>query len=269
MRLNIRHVTRYRYSTPARYTIQYLRLTPQNDTTQEILNWTVKAPGRLTSQVDGYGNLLHVMVIDQPHDEVEIIAQGTVISHDSAGVQPYTDERFPPALHLRPTALTEPTAAVRDFAAPLRQVIASDRLAGLHELSRATAAAVRYQTGTTAVDTAASEALIAGEGVCQDQAHVFTAAARYLGVPTRYVSGYVHVAGDGGDDTDTHAWAESWVENLGWVAFDITNAICPSDAHVRVAVGPDYTACAPIRGVRQGGGAESMDIKVAVAATDQ
>jgi transglutaminase-like putative cysteine protease len=269
MRLNIRHVTRYRYSTPARYTIQYLRLTPRTDVTQDILNWSLKTPGRLTQQIDGYGNVLHIMVVDQPYDEVEITAQGVVISHDSAGIEPYTDERFPLALHLRPTALTEPTATVRDFAAPLRQAIAGDRLAGLHELSRATAAAVRYRPGTTEVDTSASEALAAGNGVCQDQAHVFTAAARYLGVPTRYVSGYVHVADDAGDDTDTHAWAEAWVDNLGWVSFDITNAICPTDAHVRVAVGPDYTACAPVRGIRQGGGMERMDIKVAVAATDQ
>ncbi len=269
MRLNIRHVTRYRYSTPARYTIQYLRLTPRADVTQDILNWSLKTPGRLTQQIDGYGNVLHIMVVDQPHDEAEITAQGVVISHDSAGIEPYTDERFPLALHLRPTALTEPTATVRDFAAPLRQAIAGDPLAGLHELSRATAAAVRYRPGTTEVDTSASEALAAGNGVCQDQAHVFTAAARYLGVPTRYVSGYVHVADDAGDDTDTHAWAEAWVDNLGWVSFDITNAICPTDAHVRVAVGPDYNACAPVRGIRQGGGMERMDIKVAVAATDQ
>lgn len=266
MRLHIRHATRYRYSSPVNYSIQYLRLTPATDATQEAVQWAVRAPGRLTRQIDGYGNALHVMVIDKPHSDVEIVAEGIVESHDTSGVQSHTDERFPIALHLRPTALTEAGAEVRAFAEGLRARVDADRLDGLHDLSRAVAEAVAYRPGTTEVDTPAAAALAAGTGVCQDQAHVFTAAARYLGVPTRYVSGYVHVAGDGGDDSDSHAWSEAWVDNLGWVAFDVTNGICANDAHVRLAVGPDYTACAPIRGVRRGGGHERMEVKVTVAA---
>ncbi len=131
------------------------------------------------------------------------------------------------------------------------------------------AKAVDYQKGTTDVASTAAEALQAGQGVCQDQAHVFTAAARHLGVATRYVSGYVHVAGEAADETASHAWAESWVDGVGWIAFDITNEICPADAHVRLAVGPDYTYCAPVRGMRRGGGDEHMDVQVSVAAVQQ
>lgn len=269
MRLFIRHATRYRYSAQAHYTIQYLRLTPSSDGTQNVQRWNIRAPGRLTRQIDGYGNVLHVMVIDKLHEEMEIVAEGVVESFDTAGVQRADDGRFPPALHLRETALTEATAEVRDFAEPLRRRIAADRLDGLHELSRAVAAAVAYRPGSTDVDTPAAAALTAGSGVCQDQAHVFTAAARFLGVPTRYVSGYVHVEGNLGDTSDSHAWSESWVEDLGWVAFDVTNAICANDAHVRLAVGPDYAACAPIRGVRRGGGREFMEVNVTVAAEAQ
>ena len=269
MRLAIRHTTEYRYSHPARHTIQYLRLTPPSNDSQTVIEWRIRAPGRLTRQVDGFGNIMNVLVVDGAHDGISIAVAGVVESHDTVGVTPAVDERPSPILYLRPTDLTVPTVAVRDFAEPLRARVADDRLDGLHELSRAVARAVAYRPGTTDVATTAGAALTAGTGVCQDQAHVFTAAARLLGVPTRYVSGYVHVHGTGADETASHAWSEAWVESLGWVAFDVTNEICANDAHVRLAVGPDYLSCAPVRGMRRGGGEEALAVNVRVAATDQ
>ncbi len=268
MRLSISHITRYRYSQPARYTIQYLRLTPWSDASQHVERWRLRTPGRLTQHVDAFGNLMHVLVIDTLHDEVAVTVEGEVESYDTVGVLG-DDDRVSPILYLRPTPLTEPAGNVQDFTAGLRARIKADRLDGLHELSRAVARAVVYRPGTTDVETTAAAALAAGTGVCQDQAHVFVAAARFLGVPTRYVSGYVHVAGDGADETASHAWSEAWVDGLGWVAFDVTNEICANDAHVRIAIGPDYAACAPVRGVRRGGGAERLDVNVHVAAMSQ
>jgi transglutaminase-like putative cysteine protease len=269
MYLAIRHTTRYRYTHPARYTIQYLRLTPGSDASQRVIDWRLRAPGRATRHIDGFGNVMHVLVIDGPHDEITITVEGEVESLDTVGVIPAHNDHLWPVMYLRPTALTEATQAVRDFAGPLRARVGTDRLDGLHELSRAVARAVAYRPGTTGVETTAAAVLAAGSGVCQDQAHVFAAAARLLGVPTRYVSGYVHVHGEGADETASHAWCESWVENLGWVAFDVTNEICANDAHVRLAVGPDYQSCAPVRGIRRGGGGEDMGVKVTVAATAQ
>jgi transglutaminase-like putative cysteine protease len=270
MRLNIHHVTHYRFSQTARFTIQYLRLSPKTDESQRVIDWAIRAPGKLTGQTDGFGNLMNVLVVDEPHQEIAITAQGTVESHDTVGVLPPAGlERPSPILYLRPTDLTLPVAPVRDFAEPLRARMAADRLDGLHELSRRVAAAVAYRPDSTDVATSAGDALTAGAGVCQDQAHVFAAAARVLGVPTRYVSGYVHVHGSGTDETASHAWCEAWVDGLGWVAFDVTNEICANDAHVRLAVGPDYLACAPVRGMRRGGGAETLAVNVKVAAVDQ
>ena len=91
------------------------------------------------------------------------------------------------------------------------------------------------------------------------------AAARLLGAPARYVSGYVHVENASEVQTASHAWAEAWVENLGWVGFDVTNAVCPTDAHLRLAVGLDYLGCAPLRGIRRGGGNETMRVEVEVS----
>jgi transglutaminase-like putative cysteine protease len=269
MRLTINHTTHYQYSQPARYAIQYLRLTPKSDSSQQVLDWRLKAPGRLNQQVDAFGNIMHVMVVDEMHNEMTISVEGEVESHDTNGVLPGTDEHLPPEVFLSPTSLTHADAVVRDFAEGLRAAINADTLDGLHDLSHAVAGSVAYRPESTNVETTAAAALEAGSGVCQDQAHVFTAAARYLGIPTRYVSGYFHARGEGIGEAASHAWSESWIKDLGWVAFDVTNEICASDAHVRLAVGPDYDACAPIRGVRRGGGTEKMDVKVTVAAHGQ
>ena len=105
----------------------------------------------------------------------------------------------------------------------------------------------------------------AGTGVCQDHAHVFVTAARLLGLPARYVSGYLFVE-DGQEDA-SHAWAEVAVEGLGWVGFDVANQISPDERYVRLAVGLDYREAAPISGVRRGAGGETLEVDVSV--TDQ
>src|SRR5213079_1652891 len=88
-------------------------------------------------------------------------------------------------------------------------------------------------------------------------------AARSLGIPSRYVTGYL-VTPEGEASTASHAWAEAFVPDLGWVGFDPTNGICPADGHVRVAVGLDYLSAAPVRGTRSGGGAEALTVMVEV-----
>ncbi len=271
MLLSILHATHYRFSHPARYSIQHLHLTPRSDSTQQVRHWSVNAPGRMTQHVDGFGNIQHTLVRDGLHQEITVNVEGLVNSEDTAGVVAHhpSEDRLPREIYLRPTPLTTLDSPVRDFAAPLAQAFANDTLDGLHRLSRSVAGAVSYRKGTTDVDSTAAQVLESATGVCQDQAHVFIATARLLGVATRYVSGYVHVAGENADENASHAWAESWVDGVGWIAFDVTNEICAADAHVRLAVGPDYTFCAPVRGIRRGGGEENMDVQVSVAAIQQ
>src|SRR5262249_41703089 len=99
-------------------------------------------------------------------------------------------------------------------------------------------------------------------GVCQDYAHVFLAAARHIGIPARYVSGYFLRADGENQQEAGHAWAEAYLPDLGWVAFDPANGISTTDAHVRVAIGLDYLGAAPVRGVRFGGAGESLAVNV-------
>ena len=133
----------------------------------------------------------------------------------------------------------------------------------LHELSAHILSTVEYRTGATGVDTNAEQAITAGAGVCQDHAHIFVAAARSMGYPARYVSGYL-MMDDRVHQDASHAWAEVHVEALGWVGFDISNGISPDRRYVRVATGLDYRDAAPISGVRFGAGGEAMSIDIQV-----
>jgi len=117
------------------------------------------------------------------------------------------------------------------------------------------------------VHTIGSEALEQGAGVCQDHAHIFCAVCRALDVPARYVSGYLSAGHEA--HASSHAWAEAFVDYLGWVGFDPTNRACATDAYIRTAVGLDYAEAGPIRGVRSGGGAETMKVRVSFPSQQQ
>ena len=127
---------------------------------------------------------------------------------------------------------------------------------------------VEYVAGATDARTGAAEALAAGKGVCQDHAHIFIAAARKLSVPARYVTGYLHVAGEAASAAN-HAWAEAWLEGLGWVGFDPANHICPTERYVRLACGFDAASAAPVTGTHRGGGVESLTVDVVVRQQQQ
>ncbi len=263
MKLAIQHATVYRYEAPVNYSIQYLHLTPRTAACQRVLRWRLETPGQVIEMPDAFGNIMHVLVVDKPHDEIAIRVSGEVETTDTAGIIGSETESLPPGVYMRRSHLTEGGTAVDDLVSPLRKSMLKDRLEGLHELMLKVNGAVAYRQGETDAQTTAADALIQGSGVCQDQAHVFVSAARALGVPARYVSGYLHV-GLGASDNASHAWAEAWVDALGWVGFDITNGISPTESHLRLAVGLDYLACAPVRGVRRGGGSEALDVSVQV-----
>jgi len=134
----------------------------------------------------------------------------------------------------------------------------------MHALLTALNREITFDTDPTHAATTAAEAFALRRGVCQDLTHIFIAAARRLGVPARYVSGHFYRI-DGVTEQDAgHAWAEIFVDELGWVGFDATNGICTTDAHVRVAVGLDYLGAAPVRGTRFGGGGEHLKVAVHV-----
>jgi transglutaminase-like putative cysteine protease len=266
MRIRISHQTIYRYQAPATGVIQSLRLTPRNHEGQHVVRWRIDVSEdcRLDQQEDAFGNIIHAFTADGPFRRLRVTVDGEVETQDTEGVVRGAVERFPPALFLRETPLTRPDPAISVFATSARQAGGGDDLAVLHVLLEQLHRDIVFDTDPTHPATTAAEAFALGRGVCQDLSHIFIAAARSIDIPARYVGGYFR-RNDGVVNQDAgHAWAEAYVPALGWVAFDPTNHICATEAHVRVAVGLDYLGAAPVRGTRFGGGSESLTVRLHV-----
>jgi transglutaminase-like putative cysteine protease len=266
MRIQIHHETVYRYAVPAKYVIQKLRLTPRSHDGQHVRRWRIEVSGdcRLTERDDAFGNLVQTFTVTGSLDELAVRIDGEVETEDTSGVITGTAERLPLALFLRETELTAPDEAIRLFAAQFADRTGDDRLSMLHDLVNALRARIRFDAGRTDAGTTARDSFRLGHGVCQDFSHIFISVCRHLGIPARYIGGYL-VQMNGGVAQDAgHAWAEAWVEDLGWVGFDPANGVCVNDAYIRVANGLDYLGAAPVRGAQTGGRDESLDVTVRV-----
>jgi len=264
MRLRISHKTTYRYTPPAARVIQVLRLTPRNHDGQYVAGWRidVSADCRLDQHEDAFGNITHAFAADGPLGELSLLVEGEIETRDAQGIVRDAVERFPPSLYLRETALTACDAEIAAFAAAARQAVGDDALKVLHRLLDRLHDEMPCDPDPTYVARTSAEAFARKHGICQDFAHVFITAARSLGIPARYVGGYF--CGDDGTSAQRagHAWAEAFVPDLGWVAFDPANGMCATDAHARVAVGLDHLGAAPVRGMRHGGGTETLAVDI-------
>jgi len=267
MLLMVDHVTRYVYDRPVRRVVQSHRLTPSRFDGQKTLDWTITvtdgvAGGRFR---DGAGDLLQGWTVPGPVSEIEVRVTGRVETRDLVGVLRGHRELVMPDCYLNDTPSTRADKAITALADLATG--AANPLSAAHILSDAVAEAITYRPGATKAQTTAAEALALGEGVCQDHAHVLIAAARHIGLPARYVSGYLLVTDEHSEAA--HAWAELHVAGLGWVGFDPANACCPDDRYIRLGSGLDAQDAAPIRGVSRGLGQESLDVKVAVLSEQQ
>ena len=267
MRLKVKHQTVYRYSAPVQRSVQTLRLTPRSNRRQQILKWRLDLPAAASEYVDAFGNLTQLLTVEEPHEEIRIGVEGVVEMSEAPG--PDRGEALSPFIFLRETALTATDPSLRRFSEEDRDRTASDPVAALHSLAGRIRAAVRYVKGTTTVQTTAAEVLAQGSGVCQDHSHLFIACCRILGLPARYISGYLYTGTEANPELAMHAWAEAWVDRIGWLSFDISNGNPAEAAHLRLAVGRDYLDACPVRGVRFGGGDETMDVQVQVMSAQQ
>ena len=269
MRIRVVHRTTYRYDRPATGVIQILRLTPRNHDGQFVVRWRidVSADCRLDQHEDAFGNICHAFTADGPFDELVVSVDGEVETRNTDGVVDGAIERFPPTFFLRETSLTRPDDAITAFAVSARETAGADNLNLLHLMLERLNGEITFDPDPTHTATTAAEAFTLKRGVCQDLTHIFIAAARSIGIPARYIGGYFH-RNDGIIEQDAgHAWAEAYVPDLGWVAFDATNGISATDAHVRVAAGLDYLGAAPVRGTRYGGSGETLAVNVHVDQT--
>lgn len=267
MLLNIEHHTCYAYSEPVNYTIQQLRLSPLNGFGQHVKRWEIKVNGDIHAVEDVYGNTTHTLVIDKPHSEIVIIATGEVETGlDFNNFQSDSSKIYglPLSVFLRDTALTCSDVAIRDFAAQFKSQLNQND--ALEKMMHALLAQVRYIKGVTQVTTSAVEAFQLGQGVCQDHAHIFIACCRSIGLPARYVSGYLYT--EDASLMQTHAWVDVWVAGVGWQSFDVSNGCRAHAVHIRLACGLDYRSSSPVTGMRSGGGVEGMVSSVVVNQTN-
>ncbi|WP_374379454.1 transglutaminase domain-containing protein [Dongia sp.] len=269
MLIHVRHRTRYTYDHPVQSMIQALRLSPRNHEGQYVRRWQIDVDhdGTLRPGEDSFGNVLHMLSLDGPLSSLTITVEGEVEMLDTNGIVRGALEKFPADLYLRETPLTVADAAIVDFARDIAGKAGSNKLKILHGLLGAIHSEIVFDTEQTDTATTAAAAFQMKQGVCQDLSHIFVAAARYLGIPARYVGGYLMRSDDNIHQEAGHAWAEAYIDGLGWVGFDPANGICPTEAHVRVATGLDYLGASPIRGARLGGHAERLEVEVTVADT--
>lgn len=260
MRIEIDHLTRYRYERPAHGIVQRLRLTPRTLDCQQVERWHIDfdADGRLIESSDCHGNIVHMFYAEAPLAGLCVHVSGEVLTIDTAGVVGQTDELLPLGVYRRPTPLTAAGGGIRALAEGCR---ADTPLAEAHALMLAIHERIVFDAEATEAATDAETAFRLGRGVCQDLTQIFLAAARHLGHPARYVQGH-YAAPDHPEQEAAHAWAELWLPHLGWVTFDPTHGISAGEGHVRVAVGLDALDAAPVRGARRGGGAETLEVRV-------
>ncbi|WP_445404719.1 transglutaminase family protein [Acinetobacter vivianii] len=258
MKLMVNHQTHYRYTEVARNSIQSIKMMPQSSRHQSIENWYISVPGQYSCQRDAFNNLW--ITATQRHDYryLTIMAQGVVDLH--ATEVGYVETDISPMIFLQRTQMTCCDLTMSDFAHST--VVAKDRKS-LIVLSEKILEQVPYQPESTSVTTSAIEAFYAGQGVCQDHAHILIAMCRALQLPARYVSGYIYDANQ--PHLASHAWAEIFVDNE-WYCFDVSNQRFTPQNHIYVAVGRDYLDVAPVRGIREQGGVESMMSVVQVLA---
>ncbi|MGQ0564270.1 MAG: transglutaminase family protein [Gemmobacter sp.] len=266
MWLTVDHVTAYRYATPVRGVVQSHRLQPSVFDGQRVQSWEVTVSGgqRGGGFRDGAGDWVQGWTVQGPVAEVTVTVQGVVETTDLAGMLKGHRESVPPMAYLASTSVSRADAALAALAASVR--VAGEPLSSAHAMSGAVSDAIAYTPGSTRAATTAAEALALGEGVCQDQAHALIAMAREMRMPARYVSGYLLADADGAAHDAAHAWAEIWLEGLGWIGFDPANRCCPDARYIRLGSGLDAQDAAPIRGTARGPGAEEMDVTVRVTA---
>jgi transglutaminase-like putative cysteine protease len=275
-RLRITHRTGFRYEKPVVASFNEVRMTPRDADGQMLLSHQLQVSPRASVQayVDYWGALVQSFDVHEEHDVLEIVASSLVDVPGGHAPGPGLDwqrlrgvsvlDRW--GEYLVPTDLVD--AAVAD---PARADVVTS-LGNLPTPALAVRGAIeavrdriRYDDAATGVTTTAQQAWEVGAGVCQDYAHTLLSLLRALGIPARYVSGYLHDEEEQVGRTvvgESHAWVEAW--NGGWQSYDPTNDRRVGSAHVVVARGRDYADVPPLKGIYAGGLSESLGVTVEI-----
>jgi transglutaminase-like putative cysteine protease len=271
-RLRVVHTTGYRYATAVTQSYNEARLTPRSDDRQNLMVARLETvpAARAHKYTDYWGTEVNSFDLHTPHTELKVIAASVVEtteqplpSVDATWTQvrsPESVDKYAEYLEWtgyvpRHRELAAVARSLRKGRTPQETVLAVSKW--VHDT-------LKYQRGTTGVHSSAIDAWQAGEGVCQDYAHLTLALLRAVGVPVRYVSGYLHTKPNAavGETVvgESHAWVEAWIGD--WWGFDPTNDIPIGHRHVWVATGRDYGDVSPLKGIYSGGAATAIEVTV-------
>jgi len=290
-RYHIVHRTRYVYESRVAVAQQLLHLKPREIAWQELIAHAVEIdpqPSEITEHLDYFGNPVRHAVLDSPHDALTVRAESEVAVFSRtggllpAGSPPWEDVRdrlraAAQAPHLEAAEFLFESPHI-EFSPALARYVARSFpakrpfLDGVQELNHRIHEEFAFDDSATSVSTPISEVLELRRGVCQDFAHLMTGCLRVIGLPARYVSGYIlttpppgHVRMVGADAS--HAWVSVYCPLVGWVDFDPTNDLVVDDEHITLAWGRDFSDVAPMRGVILGGGDQELEVHVTVTQT--
>ncbi len=281
----IRHVTRYRYSSPVRENVMEVRMQPRTEGTQRCYQFKLAVTPRANPQPyrDYLDNVIHHFDIPRKHVQLTLVAEAVVDVQEAEDLPERLDESTWAELEslkaagihwdmLRPSHFVHTTPLLRDLAGELNLITRqADPLTTLRQMMESLYHAFEYVPQTTTVESPIDEAIEARRGVCQDFTHIMLALVREMGIPARYVSGYLYHEKESDDrsaEDATHAWVEAYLPGLDWVGFDPTNNLIVGERHIRVAVGRDYADVPPTRGVFKGKAEENLSVSVSVTLAD-
>jgi len=280
MRYTVRHVTRFSYESPISESVMEVRMQPRSDILQRCLHFslTTTPASRVMMYQDHDGNTVHHFNIPARHTRMAVTAEALVECEES----PPLPERLGADAwdqlqqvagsgeawdYLAPSTFTTPTTLLKAFIINAGVERGPDPLVTLRRLMAEMFARFEYSPRSTRVDSPIDDALQSKRGVCQDFAHIFISIAKQLGVPSRYVSGYLFhdpSSSERSGEGATHAWVECLLPEIGWVGLDPTNNLVATDRHIRVALGRDYADVPPTRGVYKGSSKVNNELAVAV-----
>jgi transglutaminase-like putative cysteine protease len=283
---SIRHVTRFSYETPVSESLMEVRMQPRSEGSQRCLRFElgVSPRARVLAYLDYLSNSVHHFDTPPRHTELTITARAQVQLDPTPAIPAALDPSRWKELEqiavrgecwdfLTPSRFAAWTPALLEYAEAARAPIdLADPLTAMRALMATVHRDFEYVPKSTRVDSPIDEALAAQRGVCQDFAHIMIAAGRRLGVPCRYVSGYIapkpkEERADRAASA-THAWVEALLPGLGWIGLDPTNNVEAGLRHIRVAVGRDYADVPPTRGVFKGSTKSTLAVAVEVAPSD-
>jgi transglutaminase-like putative cysteine protease len=278
----VKHQTHFRYSQPISESVMEVYMQPFTEGIQRCLRFKLQTSPRVHTfeYYDYLGNSVHFFDIPGFHDQLTILTESVVEMvaplplPAALGVE--TWEALDGAAAggdfwdmLMPSPRTQTSDLLEQFTRELGMYRSADPLALLREINASVYEAFDYDPNSTDVDSPIEVALEARKGVCQDFAHVMIALVRSLGIPCRYVSGYLFYHKDDRSTPDaTHAWVEAYLPPLGWIGLDPTNNILAEERHIRVAVGRDYNDVPPTRGVFKGKAETELSVEVHVTPTE-